>query len=97
MKPHCFHRDAEAEYVEAARYYSKVDSKLGLAFFEEVEGVISEIRRFPQAAVRVDGDLRRRLLSRFPFGILYYIQPDRIWIVAVMHLRRHPSYWKTRI
>jgi len=41
--------------------------------------------------------LRRRLIRRFPFGILYRIEPEEIVIVAVAHLLRKPGYWRKRI
>jgi hypothetical protein len=36
-------------------------------------------------------------LRRFPFGLLYAIETERIVIVAVAHLKRRPGYWKDRI
>jgi len=44
-----------------------------------------------------DGDIRRCLTNRFPYGILYSIESDRIFILAVMHLHRDPDYWKHRM
>jgi len=29
-------------------------------------------------------------------GIIYRNEPERIYILAVMHLRREPGYWKDR-
>ena len=45
----------------------------------------------------IEAELRRRLVRRFPFGILYRIEPEEIVIVAVAHLRRKPGYWRERI
>jgi hypothetical protein len=42
------------------------------------------------------GEVRRRLLRRFPYALLYKIKPDSIRILAVMNLRRRPSYWLGR-
>ncbi len=42
-------------------------------------------------------NLRRRILRRFPFELLYAIEAERIVIVAVAHLRRRPRYWQDRI
>jgi len=36
------------------------------------------------------------MVRRFPFGILYRIEPEQIVVVAVMHLRRRPGYWRDR-
>jgi hypothetical protein len=43
------------------------------------------------------GGFRRKLLSRFPYGLLYHCpEPDWIKVVAVMHLHRKPDYWRDR-
>jgi len=38
--------------------------------------------------------IRRCLVHRFPYGIIYAIENDTIYIAAVMHLRREPGYWE---
>lgn len=40
--------------------------------------------------------MRRRLVRRFPYAVLYSISPDLIRILAVMHSRRRPMYWIER-
>ena len=39
------------------------------------------------------GAVRRRLLRRFPYALLYKIKPDGIRVLAVMNLKRRPTYW----
>ena len=97
MKPYFFHPAAEEEFVAAAEYYRGVDPALAVAFFEEVESVIAHIRRFPAAGVKIDADIRRSLLSRFPYGVLYEERLGNIRILALMHLRRRPNYWAQRV
>jgi hypothetical protein len=29
--------------------------------------------------------------------MVYVLQPDRVWIVAVAHLSRKPGYWARRL
>ena len=33
----------------------------------------------------------------FPYSVVYLEQPDRVWIVAVMHAKRQPGYWHNRL
>jgi hypothetical protein len=40
--------------------------------------------------------MRRCLSKSFPFAVLFRIRLDFIAVVAVMHLRRDPDYWKNR-
>jgi hypothetical protein len=45
----------------------------------------------------VDRDLRRMLLHRFPFSLVYSVEVDAILIVAVAHYGRRPGYWQSRV
>ncbi len=92
-----FHPNALIEFSEAALYYSEKSSKLGLAFYAEVENTIRRIIENPKLFRVVEEDVRRCLTRRFPYGILYTIEEDYILIVAVMHCSRKPSYWKHRV
>ncbi|OGH56876.1 MAG: plasmid stabilization protein [Candidatus Lindowbacteria bacterium RIFCSPLOWO2_12_FULL_62_27] len=91
-----FHPAAETEFIEAVDYYEKCGKGLGYDFSMEVYSAIRNVVDFPKAWPIVEGDARRCLTNRFPFGVLYSIEPDRIFILAIMHLRRHPDYWKER-
>jgi hypothetical protein len=70
---------------------------LGTEFLTEVERTIVAIVSHPKAAPKVKKDIRRRLLKRFPFGILYVATVDEIVVLAVMHLRCRPGYWHDRL
>ena len=83
--------------IEAARYYESKSDGLGSEFIAEIERTIEVIRSHPGAAPIIRSPIRRRLLNRFPFGLLYTIDDNYILILAVMHLRRRPGYWKARL
>ncbi len=97
MKPAVFLPQAEEEMLEAARFYDSKAGGLGGDFLGEMERAVESITRSPETWPVVDGRMRRRLIRRFPFGVLYYIEPKKIVVVAVAHLRRKPGYWKKRI
>ena len=65
-------------------------------FSQAVQDTIRHIQQFPDAASIERAGIRRRLVSGFPFTVLYEKQQDRIFIGAVMHQRRRPGYWKER-
>ena len=88
-----FHRLAERELNDAAAYYESESSGLGNIFLDEVERFIEAIARNPNGGVKVRGQVRRRLLHRFPYGILYKVMPKEIRVLAVMNLKRRPMYW----
>ena len=88
---------AQEEMTAAARHYQTQSTGLGAEFLSEVERTIAAIASHPKAAPKVRQDIRRRLLKRFPFGILYVATVDEIVIVAIMHLSRRPGYWEDRL
>ena len=96
MKSVRFLSPAEWEMVQAARYYESKVPRVGSEFLSEVQRVVQGIAIHPEAAPKVKGKIRRRILTRFPYAILYQVDPDEIVILAVMHLRRHPDYWHSR-
>lgn len=91
-----FHPEAEAEFLEAISYYEDCEPGLGEEFSLEVYSTVQNILLYPSAWLILEGNVRRCLVNRFPFGVLYSIEGDRIYILAIMHLHRYPDYWKNR-
>ena len=92
-----FLEEAEQELLEAALYYEKQASGLGKKFMDEVYQSIDAVVDFPLNCQKFTADIRRKLLKRYPFGVLYRIDNNQIVIVAVMNLKRKPFYWLNRI
>ena len=88
---------AEEEMNEAARFYEERSPGLGLDFLDAVQRTVDAIVAHPNSGRQLSENIRRRIVQRFPFGVLYSVEPERIVVVAVMHLRRRPGYWKVRI
>lgn len=97
MKPHFFHPEAEREYFDAVLYYARIDPELGGRFYDEIERVIQDVRRHPERFRAFDPPARRHFSDVFPYAVIYLDQPERVWIVALMHFRRAPGYWKQRL
>jgi len=91
------HPEAEVELNQAVDYYQAIESGLGREFTLEVLAAIRRAVEFPKAWSVLEGDVRRSLVRRFPFGVLYAEESDGILIVAVMNLHREPGYWRTRL
>ena len=91
-----FHPDAELEFNAAIDYYEAVENGLGYDFSLEIAATIARIIAFPKAWTVIEGEIRRALVRRFPYGVLYSEDQENIYIVAVMHLHRDPVYWKHR-
>ena len=97
MKRVTFHDEADAEVIEAARYYETKAPGLGQSFLLDVEDAVEQISANPTAFQLVGDEVRHKLLRRFPYSLLYAIEPDRIRVLAVGHQRRRPGYWRHRM
>lgn len=91
-----FHELADVELNEAAQYYDSEVTGLGVAFLAEVERSIKHIRDRPEAAPLIMKFIRRKLLRRFPFSIMYSVVDDTILILAIANQKRRPFYWHRR-
>ncbi|HAG49943.1 MAG: plasmid stabilization protein [Deltaproteobacteria bacterium GWC2_42_51] len=91
-----FHPDAEKELNEAIAYYNECQNGLGLEFAKELYLSIQNILSFPHAWAPLSANTRRCLTNRFPYGVIYQITDEEVFIIAVMYLNREPSYWKNR-
>lgn len=92
-----FHPEARIELSNAIEYYEKCEAGLGVDFYTEILSSIEKIIDFPEAWTVMGDDIRRCLLNRFPYGILYSVEPQKIYIIAVMNLHREPQYWRQRL
>ena len=101
MASYGFHPGASQEYLTATQYYLEHASALiAAAFVAEVETAIQTLRTAPTRwAVIEEPQIRRYLLTRFPYSIYYRYKPDndRVSIYAVMHTSRRPGYWRDRL
>jgi len=92
-----FHPEAEIEFNKAIDYYEEIETGLGYDFAIEVYSAIQRSLTLPNAWALIDDEIRRSLVNRFPFGVLYSQEKDGLFILAVMNLHRDPEYWKNRI
>jgi toxin ParE1/3/4 len=97
MKAVLFHPEAEEELIASAVFYETRSNGLGHKFLNEITRSLDLISSSPGTWPVFSDDIRRFLLQRFPFGLLYEIHDDYIYIIAVMHLHREPLYWKSRL
>jgi plasmid stabilization system protein ParE len=92
-----FHHLATGEMRESARYYERQCTGLGAAFLGSIQTSIAFLKEHPEGAQAVSRDVRRKLIDRFPYALVYAFEGGEILILAVANLRRRPFYWKDRI
>ena len=84
------------EVSESANYYGEEVEGLGKTFLDKVQSAVEEVKSNPVMYRIIQGDYRRHLLSRSPFAVIYRIENQTIYVLAVMHLKISPNYWKSR-
>ena len=95
-------REAAAEVAEAAAWYGTRQPGLDAEFLNEVERVLPLIGSHPESFPSLldtapDLSIRRVLLPRFPYALVFIELSAEVRVIAVAHLRRHPGYWLNRI
>jgi len=92
-----FHPEAQDEFREAAGFYERQAAGLGDDLIAEVNRAVEGILKYPEAGPVVRWGARRRLVLRFPYAVIYRMEPEQIVVLAVMHTSRRPGYWQHRL
>ena len=91
-----FSKLAKVELDDATHYYEIEFEGLGRGFRKEVRRAAKRISEYPKTWSVEQGEVRKCLLHKFPYKLLYSIEKDHIFILAVAHLHRKPDYWIER-
>ena len=91
-----FRPEARQEALEAEAWYEERAPGLGLEFTRALGAALAAVQRTPEAFPRVSGDVRRAVLRRFPYGIVFARESDDLVVLAVHHHRRDPRRWLRR-
>jgi toxin ParE1/3/4 len=94
-----FHPRAEAEYLAELDRLLRIDPLVAGDFDDDVNAGVALILDHPQAgpAVGRSKALRKKVLGKFRFTLIYAVDPDLIRIIAVAHHSRRPGYWRDRL
>ena len=88
--------EAAEDIGEAAKWYEQQRSGLGSVFLDEIQRALLSIAEQPAQYPVMHRSIRRALAHRFPFGIYYRVELERIVVLAVMHGSRSPRRWQGR-
>ena len=87
---------AKREYEDAFEYYEAQEEGLGEKLCNAVWAAIAILERFPEIGEEVRPGIRKILLRRFPYKLIYSVTDDAVYIIAVAHGHREPDYWLGR-
>ena len=87
---------ANAEYLEALVWYLERELEVADRFADEVARVLASIGENPRLWPEIEPGFRRALLRGFPYSLIFSIESDRAFVLAVVHHKREPGYWRDR-
>jgi plasmid stabilization system protein ParE len=87
---------SDLDIQAAALWYEEQQNGLGMRFLDELDLVFRRIKENPRQFPRVEAEIHRALLHRFPYGVYFLVESEEVTVLAVLHLHRHPDVWKGR-
>jgi plasmid stabilization system protein ParE len=91
-----FHPEAQAEYQAARAWYQSRSPRAAERFEAEMERVLGLVGTNPDMFPKYDDEHRFAVLRRYPYSVVYQVQPDRVYVIAVAHSSRSAGYWQGR-
>lgn len=96
-----FHPAATEELQAAGEWYDEQSAGLSFELLGEVDDAIRLIVERPDAWQRTDvvagQSIRRFVMQRFPYSVVYYVADNVVRIVAMAHAKRMPGYWRDQV
>jgi toxin ParE1/3/4 len=97
-----FHESAVTEIRSAAAWYEGQHPGLGEAFLDALDVRLLQLAESPWIGRPFSGaspndPVRRAHLGRFPYMIVFLEVDDEVRVLALMHARRRPGYWRRRL
>jgi plasmid stabilization system protein ParE len=83
--------EAESELRHARDWYDTIRPALGDRFALVVEETIEAVAKHPMQFPVVYRGRRRAGVRRFPYGIIFEVQEDRVLVIACFHGKRNPK------
>lgn len=94
--------EAETEIDTIVDWYELRRTGLSVGFFAELQATLDEVLLRPLrfealGTTKTARQFRRAPLQRFPYNVVFRVQHNELFVVAVAHTSRKPNYWKKRL
>jgi len=91
-----FRPEVYEDVKTAYDWYESQRLGLGEDFLLTLEESFAKIIRDPQIYQDIYKSIRRKLVRRFPYGIFFIVEENRVIVLAVLHTKREPNSWQKR-
>ena len=88
--------EAAAELKQARAWYDNVRPSLAEHFALAIDATVEAIAERPLQFPLVHRGRRRAGVRKFPYGVFFEVQPERIVVIACFHAKSNPKRWHSR-
>ena len=88
MLPVTRHPLVRADIQSAYDWYQSKQPGLGEEFIEDFRRAYQRLRQSPEFYSVRFSNIRRLNLERFPYGLIYVLNPDQIQVLGLLHASR---------
>ncbi len=93
--------EAEEDIDAGVAWYEGQRAGLGREFLDEVRLAVRSLATpgpecRPALGIPKDLGVRRKLVRRFPYVVIFVELATAVRVIAVPHARRRPGHWKLR-
>lgn len=88
--------EAVADIDDATLWYFEEDPELAARFSIELERVLDQILENPRGWTELEPGIRRVLLRKFPYAVIFRVGSEVVHVVTVTHQHREPGHWRGR-
>ncbi|MFT3881542.1 MAG: type II toxin-antitoxin system RelE/ParE family toxin [Gemmatales bacterium] len=89
--------EARQEFDEAIEWYAHQNKSLAIDFVTNIRNVLNRIAVLPKMHRVVYRDVRKAVVKRFPFVVVYREEATELIVVSIIHTARHDDVWKQRV
>jgi toxin ParE1/3/4 len=89
--------ESRLDILDAFSWYESRRPGLGKDFELCLEAGLNQILRDPLLFQKRYKDLHIYYIERFPYGIHYLIEKDKIKVFGIFHTSRNPENWTARL
>jgi len=92
------HEEAALELDRAIEWYAERSAAASESFLRDMLELLRRVSDAPHSFSRyVRGTHRAVTPSVFPYSIVYLDESECVLVVAIVHARRRPGYWRQRL
>jgi toxin ParE1/3/4 len=85
------------EMFAGSDFYNAREKGLGDEFIDAIEHTRRLLSEYPHLGARIKRGMRRFVMARFPYSLIYRVHADLIVVVAIKHHAQEEDYWLGRL